>query len=46
MDIIAGLIETILADVENKDLQQKIKGEVKALCQKFPLYPDRLAACS
>jgi glycine hydroxymethyltransferase len=35
MDIIAGLIETILGDVENKDLQQKIKGEVKALCQKF-----------
>jgi len=46
MDIIAGLIETILGDVENKNLQQKIKGEVKALCQKFPLYPDRLAACS
>ena len=46
MDIIAGFIETILSDVENKDLQQKIKAEVKALCQKFPLYPDRLAACS
>lgn len=46
MDIIAGFIETILGDVENKELQQKIKAEVKALCQKFPLYPDRLAACS
>jgi len=46
MDTIAGFIETILSDVENEDLQQKIKAEVKALCQKFPLYPDRLAACS
>ncbi len=31
-------ISDILADVKNEILQQKIKGEIKEFCQKFPLY--------
>jgi glycine hydroxymethyltransferase len=46
MDKIAEFIHTILSDVENSSLQERIKGEVKELCQKFPIYPERLAAYS
>ena len=46
MDKIAEFIHTILSDVESGSLQERIKGEVKDLCQKFPIYPERLAAYS
>ena len=46
MDKIAEFIQAILSDVENRSLQERIKGEVKELCQKFPIYPERLAAYS
>lgn len=46
MDKIAEFIHTILSDVVNGSLQERIKGEVKDLCQKFPIYPERLAAYS
>lgn len=46
MDKIAEFIHTILSDAENLSLQSHIKDEVKELCRKFPIYPERLAACS
>ena len=46
MDLIAEFIHRILSDIDNLSLQEKVKGEVKELCQKFPVYPERLAACS
>ncbi|MDH3973979.1 MAG: serine hydroxymethyltransferase [Deltaproteobacteria bacterium] len=46
MKIIASFIDQILSDPENKQLQSKIKGEVKELCKKFPIYQDRLKACN
>lgn len=47
MDMIAGFIHEILSDIENEALQEQIKGKVKELCQKFPIYQKALAAaCS
>ena len=46
MEMIASFIDQVLSDVENKDLQTKIKGEVKELCKKYPIYPERLKACN
>jgi len=46
MEMIASFIDQILSDVENKELQANIKGEVKELCKKFPIYQERLKACS
>ena len=46
MDKIAVFIDTILSDVENRSLQDKIKEEVKELCKKFPIYKEILEACS
>ncbi len=45
MELIADLIYEILSDVENISLQETTKEKVKALCQEFPIYPERLAAC-
>jgi len=38
MKIIAGFIETVLADISNAATQEKIRHEVKILCEKFPVY--------
>ena len=38
MKTIAGWIADVLADPENAGLKAKIKGQVKELCQKFPIY--------
>lgn len=38
MELIAGWMNSIVSDIDNADLQQKIRGEVKALCEKFPIY--------
>lgn len=46
MEMIASFIDQVLSDVENKTLQSKIKGEVKELCRKFPIYQERLKVCS
>ena len=45
MEIIAGHIHTVLSDIANQSVQEKIKGEVKELCRSFPIYRERLAAC-
>jgi glycine hydroxymethyltransferase len=38
MELIGSWIHRILSDLNNSSLQEKIKKEIKELCQKFPLY--------
>jgi glycine hydroxymethyltransferase len=40
MDRIADLIARVLASPEDERVLQTVKGEVEALCRRFPLYPD------
>jgi glycine hydroxymethyltransferase len=40
MDRIAEFIATALASPDDDTVLGRIKGEVEALCRKFPLYPD------
>jgi glycine hydroxymethyltransferase len=42
MELVAGWIERALRNVDNAAELASIRGEVKALCQKFPLYAHRL----
>ena len=41
---IGAWIAEILAAPDNTGLQDRIRAEVRTLCARFPLYPDRLAA--
>jgi glycine hydroxymethyltransferase len=43
MDLIAEYISRVLASPEDTSALAKVKAEVEQLCQKFPLYPERLA---
>ena len=38
MEKIAEWINRIISDIDNASLQQEIRSEVKALCEKFPIY--------
>lgn len=38
MQQIGEWIDVVLTDIENEDLQKRILGEVKELCERFPLY--------
>jgi glycine hydroxymethyltransferase len=42
MKVIGRLITSIIDDVANEDRIREVKEEVTALCEKFPLYRDRL----
>ncbi|MBW2672430.1 MAG: serine hydroxymethyltransferase [Deltaproteobacteria bacterium] len=42
MRTIARLITSIIGDVGSEDRISKVKGEVAALCEGFPLYRDRI----
>lgn len=42
MEKVAGWMASALANVDNDAALQGIRKEVKELCLKFPLYPDRL----
>jgi glycine hydroxymethyltransferase len=42
MRIIAGLIASIIDDIENESLIADVRGEVKRLCESFPLYSERI----
>ena len=42
MRIIAGLIASIIDDIENESLIADVKSEVKKLCENFPLYSERI----
>ncbi len=43
MKLIARLIAHILKDISNEKRIQEVKKEVSSLCEKFPLYPERIA---
>lgn len=43
MKQVAAWVDRALKNVGNADELAKIRGEVKELCQQFPLYPHRLA---
>jgi glycine hydroxymethyltransferase len=38
MDVIAGLISRVLAAPDDESVAHAVKGDVEALCRKFPLY--------
>ncbi|MBN2283624.1 MAG: serine hydroxymethyltransferase [Deltaproteobacteria bacterium] len=42
MRIIAGLIASIINDVENESLIGRVRGSVRELCERFPLYASRM----
>jgi glycine hydroxymethyltransferase len=43
MKFIARLIAHILKDINDENRIQEVKKEVASLCEKFPLYPERIA---
>ncbi len=43
MEHIAQWISEVLHDVENESVQQRIRAQVEALTEKFPLYESRRA---
>ena len=42
MTVIAGMIDTVLSNIQNAETIKQVSGEIKELCQQFPLYPNRL----
>ena len=42
MRTIAGMIDTVLTNIQNPDKIKHVAGEIKELCKQFPLYPNRL----
>ncbi|MRR09658.1 serine hydroxymethyltransferase [bacterium] len=42
MRTIAGMIDAVLCDVQNQGAIARVAGEIRELCQQFPLYPNRL----
>jgi len=42
MRTVAGLIASIINDIENESVVADVKDEVKRLCERFPLYSDRI----
>jgi glycine hydroxymethyltransferase len=43
MDVIADLISRVLTAPDDDRVQGMVRAEVRLLCKKFPLYPDRQA---
>jgi glycine hydroxymethyltransferase len=42
MQVVAGLIAEVLADLEDTSRQTRVAGKVRELCAGFPLYAERL----
>ena len=42
MDIIAGLIDRVLARLGDARVEAQVRGEVRELTSRFPLYPERV----
>lgn len=42
MRVIAGWISEVLADSENESVQASVRSSVKELCERFPIYENRL----
>jgi glycine/serine hydroxymethyltransferase len=40
MKEVAKLIMKVISDPNNSELKLKVRGEVEALCSKFPIYND------
>jgi glycine hydroxymethyltransferase len=38
MQLIGAWVHKVLSDIKNESLQKKVQGEIRELCQKFPLY--------
>jgi glycine hydroxymethyltransferase len=43
MKIIAGFIDRVIKNLDSETVQDEVAREVKTLCDKFPLYPERKA---
>jgi glycine hydroxymethyltransferase len=42
MELIAGFFTAVLRDMGNERLHSEIRQEVRSLCERFPLYPERI----
>lgn len=42
MRVIAGWISEVLADAENESVQASVRSSIKELCERFPIYENRL----
>jgi glycine hydroxymethyltransferase len=42
MKLIAGLINRVLADINNEKVLSDVRADVESLCKKFPIYTERL----
>ena len=38
MRLVAGMIDQVLSDIDNKSVHAKVSADVNALCDQFPLY--------
>lgn len=43
MKLIANLMSEVLHNIDNVQVYNKVRGEIRELCNQFPLYPERLA---
>jgi glycine hydroxymethyltransferase len=41
MKIIAGFIDRVIKNLDNEEVHKEVAKEVKVLCDRFPLYPER-----
>jgi glycine hydroxymethyltransferase len=39
MDVIVGMVSRVLRNKTDEGLRQEVRGEVRNLCEKFPIYP-------
>jgi len=42
MEQIGTLIAEVLADAENDSVRERVRERVRALCERFPIYENRL----
>jgi glycine hydroxymethyltransferase len=42
MEYIADLIAYVLKNIERQDIREEVRGKVRDLCEKFPIYKDLL----
>jgi glycine hydroxymethyltransferase len=46
MDVIAGLIGRVLSAPDDEAVARAVRDEVLAICRRYPLYPELVAAVS
>jgi glycine hydroxymethyltransferase len=42
MKLVGRFISTVLKDLKNEATIRKVRGEVSELCERFPLYAERI----